>query len=178
MTTRKSVLVAALALLLVTAASTQSYDERYENHRLRPVDPATAQREAQAPYPAQQRPRPDLACRRLRQPGDGHIYLINPEGTRQMVPNEYTYNLLFRDWSGIFDDQDLNEIPRAADLSNGATLVQGTGQDQIYLVSNGQKRWVTSPAVMDRCNFKWAAKGSTPPSIVDAIPTGANWTVR
>src|ERR1700723_2358646 len=63
------------------------------------VDPAAAN----APQP-----HPELAGKRLRLPGEPAIYLIDPEGRRHYVPDPYTYNRMFRDWNGIFDDPSLN----------------------------------------------------------------------
>ncbi len=175
MAKKRLMALVAVVLLVAVAAQAQSYGR----HRLSPVDPQVAQQQMQNPQASGPRPRPDLACKRLRLPGDGNIYLVNPEGNRQWIPNTYTFNLLFRDWTGIYDDPDLNEIARTADLENGSAVIRAGGEDKVYFVTNGTKRWITSPEVMDRCNFRWPGQDtSLPPAVVDAIPTGNNWTAK
>src|ERR1700732_1131 len=90
-------------------------------------------------------PRPDLAGLRLKSPTGPQVYLIDPEGYRRWIPNPTTYNHLFRDWNGIITDINTIEIAEAAPLTDGAVLAVGAGTGPVYLVSNGMKRWITSP---------------------------------
>ena len=123
-------------------------------------------------------PRPELAGLRLRIPQRPEIYLVDPEGFRHWVPDPYTYNRLFRDWSGVHDDPDLLEIADAGSLSHGATLIRADGTAPVYFVSTGTKRWVVNPAVMDKCNFNWPAGGDVvAPAVTDAIRNGLPWNV-
>jgi hypothetical protein len=46
----------------------------------------------------------------------------------------------------------------------------------VYLVSNGQKRHVASPAVMDKFWFNWNTIQAVPQNILDALPTGPDLT--
>jgi hypothetical protein len=121
-------------------------------------------------------PRKDLAGLRVKSPASPELFVIDPDGLRRYIPNPGTYNSLFRDWNGIVVDINVNEISRGADLTSGAVLVRAAGTAPVYLISNGQKRWITSPAVMDKYHFNWNTVLQVPAALVDFIPTGANWS--
>ena len=94
------------------------------------------------------------------------------------MPDPYTYNRIFRDWNGIFDDPALNDIPDAGPLSYGASVIRADGTAAVYFVSGGIKRWVPSPPVMDKCNFNWPTGGDVVgPAVAAAIPDGLIWAV-
>lgn len=121
-------------------------------------------------------PRPDLAGLRVKTPNQPQIYLIDPDGYRRWIPNPQTYNNLFRDWNGVVIDININEISESAPLTDGAILARPQGAAPVYLVSNGIKRWITSPAVMDKYYFNWATVYQLPHVSLDFIPTGPNWS--
>lgn len=116
-------------------------------------------------------PRPDLNGLRVKFPNRPEIYLID-RGYRRWVPNPMTYNNLFRDWNGIVVDIDINEIPLAVQISSGAILVRADGTAPVYLVDQGTKRWITSPAIMDKYYFAWGRVYVLPPASVYPIPVG------
>jgi hypothetical protein len=120
--------------------------------------------------------RPDLAGLRVKAPNAAPIYLIDPEGYRRWIPDPTTYNNLFRDWNGVVVALDVASIPERPALSHGAVLVRGDGQAPVYLVSNGVKRWITSPAAMDKYYFSWDRIQVLPPVVVDSIPTRGAWS--
>ncbi len=120
--------------------------------------------------------RPDLAGKRLQVPGQPAIYLIDDNGTRRWIPDPDTYNNLFRDWNGIIEDIDTPEIDQGPQISQGAHLAQAPGQAAVYLIDNGQKRWVTSPAAMDKFYFDWHKIQSVSAYILSIIPNGPNIT--
>jgi len=125
-------------------------------------------------------PHPELAGLRLRLPQQPAIYLIDPEGYRHWIPDPYTYNRLFRDWNGIYDDPNLYDIADGGPLTHGSTLIRADGTAPVYIVSRHAKRWVTSPYVMDKCNFRWPIIQNgdvVAPAVTDAIPSGAAWSV-
>jgi hypothetical protein len=119
--------------------------------------------------------RPDLAGLRLTPLTGGPIYLVNPEGLLQWIPNPATYNNLFRDWSGVHK-VDIAGMSIGPALSDGAVLAKGNMSSEVYLVSNGKKRWITSPAVMDKYYFNWSHVFVVPQVLINAIPTGSNWS--
>jgi hypothetical protein len=118
-------------------------------------------------------PRPDLNGLRVKLPNRPEIYLID-RGYRRWVPNPGTYNNLFRDWNGIVVDIDIDEIPMGPGISSGAVLVRAAGTAPVYLVDQGVKRWIVSPAMMDRYHFAWNRVYVLPAGSVDPIPVGPN----
>jgi hypothetical protein len=120
-------------------------------------------------------PRPDLAGLRLTPLQGGPIYVVNPEGFLLWIPNPSTYNSLFRDWSGVYRVDTANMSIGAA-LSDGAILAKGSLSAKVYLVSNGRKRWITSPATMDKYYFNWSRVYVVPQILIDSMVTGASWS--
>lgn len=118
-------------------------------------------------------PRPDLNGLRVKMPNRPEIYLID-RGYRRWVPNPMTYNNLFRDWNGIVVDINIDEIPLAPQITSGAVLVRAAGTAPVYLVDAGVKRWIVSPAMMDKYYFAWNRVYVLPAGSVDPIPVGPN----
>jgi len=116
--------------------------------------------------------RPDLAGYRIKEQGQPPVYLIDDDGTRRWIPNPQTYDNLFRDWDGIVQDLDINEIDQGPDITDGAILGKAPNAAPIYLISNDVKRWVTSPAVMDKFHFSWDAVQQVAESVLEALPSG------
>jgi len=121
-------------------------------------------------------PYPQYSGLRITPLTGGKVYLINPEGCRQYIPNPDTYNNLFRDWNGIIRVVDIDAITLDQDISVGAILAKGTSTNKIYLISNNRKRWIVSPAVMDKYYFDWRKVYVVPQILINSIPSGANWT--
>lgn len=121
-------------------------------------------------------PRPDLAGLRVKLPTQPQIYLIDPDGYRRWIPNPVTYNNLFRDWNNVVVDIAINEIPESSALTDGAILARADGAAPVYLISNGIKRWITSPAAMDKYYFSWDRVYVLPHVMVDFIVTGPSWS--
>jgi hypothetical protein len=119
--------------------------------------------------------RPDLAGLRVTSLTRGPIYLVNPEGLLQWVPNPPTYNNLFRDWNGVIS-LDTAPLSIGTALSDGAILAKGHVSAPVYIISNGKKRWITSPAAMDKYYFAWERIYVVPQVLIDSIPTGNSWS--
>ena len=115
--------------------------------------------------------RRDLDGLRLQLPGNSAIYLIDA-GKKRHIPDPATYNNLFRDWNGIVQDVDLNEIDQGTPISEGAELAQAYGDAAVYLIDNGHKRHIGSPATMDRYYFAWNKIQHVAPVIICAIQSG------
>ncbi|MEV8475029.1 hypothetical protein [Streptomyces sp. NPDC051173] len=119
------------------------------------------------------RPHPELNGRRLKGFDSAPVYLIL-DGRRRWIPNPATYNNLFRSWDGIQSVVDINSIDSGGQLSDGAFLGKSPNAPQVYLISNGVKRWITSPAAMDKYDFAWNKIVNLSPVVIDSIPTGAS----
>jgi hypothetical protein len=119
--------------------------------------------------------RPDLAGLRVRSPNSAPIYLIDPEGYRRWIPNPATYDSLFRSWDGVVDDLGTNLIATRPALDDGAFLARAPGSAPVFLISNGQKRWIVFATGMDKYWFDWNKVRDVPASALDAIPTGPHW---
>ena len=118
--------------------------------------------------------RPDLAGVRIKSPNQPQVYLIDDDGTRRWIPDPPTYNNLFRNWDGIIQDINTNEIEEGPSITSGAILARGFNTPQVYLISNGHKRWVVSPEAMDKFYFSWDAVKEDPLILLDSIASGPN----
>ncbi|MGK5549679.1 hypothetical protein ACSNOH_33895 [Streptomyces sp. URMC 127] len=115
---------------------------------------------------------PELNGARLKGVNSPAVYLIL-DGKRRWIPNPATYNNLFRSWDGIQTVIDIDAVDDGGQLSDGAILAKSPGEPAVYLVSNGVKRWITSPAAMDKYYFDWNKIVNVSPVALNAIPTGA-----
>ncbi|GLW34508.1 hypothetical protein Areg01_74450 [Actinoplanes regularis] len=121
-------------------------------------------------------PHPELSGKRLQVPGNAPIYLVDPEGYRRHIPDPTTYDNLFRNWDGVAPDLHLSLVSERTALSSGAFLARVPGQPRVYLVSNGLKRWIVSPATMDKYYFDWKKVREIPALALDAVPEGEPWS--
>ncbi|WP_430784038.1 hypothetical protein [Actinoplanes sp. G11-F43] len=121
-------------------------------------------------------PRPDLSGVRIKAPNRPEIYLIDPEGYRRWIPNPATFDALFRNWEGVITDINTVKIPQRSAIDEDAVLAKSKNSPRVYLISNGQKRWVVSPAVFDRNWFAWDKIREFPEPVLNAIPTGSDWS--
>jgi hypothetical protein len=120
-------------------------------------------------------PHPSLSGNRIQAPGNPAIYLMDPEGYRRWSPDPTTFDNLFRNWDGVIQDPHIDLIAERPALSSGAFLATAPGRPQVYLVSNGQKRWIVSPATMDKYNFSWEKIQKVSPLVLDAVTDGPPW---
>jgi ChpA-C len=120
--------------------------------------------------------RRDLAGKRVQAAGDPAIDLIDDDGTRHHIPDPTTYANLFRDGTGI-QAVDVSTIVSGPALTSGAYLAwDGVGGHPIYLVTNNQKRWITSPAVFDKFWFNSGRVRIVDLSTLSALANGLNVT--
>ena len=98
---------------------------------------------------------------------------MDDDGTLRHIPDPATYTNLFRDGTGI-QTLNVSTITAGSDLTSGAYLATPApwGSGPVYLVSNGQKRHVSSPATMDKFWFNWNAVQTVPQATLDGLPNG------
>jgi hypothetical protein len=109
--------------------------------------------------------------RRVVEPASGAVYLMIG-GALRHIPNPATYNNLFRDWKGIGTLGNLAGQHKGPPLTDRAHLAKGTPDGRIFLIGDNQKRWIRSPAVMDRYQFNWGAVRTLPADLLAIVPDG------
>ncbi|MDT0453162.1 hypothetical protein [Streptomyces hesseae] len=160
--TKRSWCAAALALVLASSTGVATASAATA------TAPDTASHSSTA---KPQRDRPDLNGLRIKAVNSPNIYLVL-DGKRHWIPNPATYNNLFRDWNGVVSVLDVGDITAGSALSDGAFLGKASGRPEVYLFSNGVKRWITSPAVMDKYYFAWNRIQDLPAEAVNSVPNG------
>lgn len=105
----------------------------------------------------------------LKQLNQPHVFLVL-DGKRRHVPNPATFQSLFGG-SGVEDVVDIDSIPEGDALTTGAVLARADNDPPLYLVSNGVKRHITSPAAVDKYHFH-GNDVVLPSVVVDSILTG------
>jgi hypothetical protein len=117
------------------------------------------------------KPRTDLNGLRVQKPGHMECYLVD-RGFRRHIQHLETYNALFRDTQGIVFDIDIDEIPLGPDIDGNTMLATGDGPGPVYLLEQGKKRWIASPAIMDKYYFAWDRIYVIPWVALSNIPDG------
>jgi hypothetical protein len=103
----------------------------------------------------------------------GGIYLIMA-GSLHLIPDPFTYNRIFQNWSGIqVNDYLMDNVPMGSPLGEGAAVVIGNGNSAQYLLNGAAKQWIISLEQKAQFNFL------NSPMVVDqfvlnAIPVGPN----
>jgi hypothetical protein len=108
---------------------------------------------------------------RIRDASSGRIYLVL-DGMLRWVPDAQTYVQLFIDWSSAISLPNVENYVIGPQLTEGASLAQGSGQPAIYLLVDGSKRLIASPAVMQRFGFAPAAVTTVDAAVLAALPDG------
>lgn len=93
------------------------------------------------------------------------------DGQVRHIPDPDTYNNLFVDWNNTIAVNP-KTVNTAAPLTLGAHLARGLNQQEVYLLVDGVKRWITSPTAFNRYRFNWSKIKTVDPAALQAIPTG------
>ncbi len=118
---------------------------------------------------------PDLAGSRValsKEPGK--LYLVNPEGVLQWIPNPATFNNLFKNWDGN-KTVDIPEPPIGDPLTEGTLLVKAKDKPEVYILSNGVVRPIKDEATMEKYYFGWNKIVELPGIVIDSLPQGDIW---
>jgi len=112
----------------------------------------------------------------IRVNGAGAVYLVL-DGTLRHVPNPTTLEGLFNTVGGwkITEVTGLQDLTMGSALTDGALLVTGSGP-HIYLLNDGEKRWIVDPTTFDKFGFDWTKVHTYPDVLINAIPSGADIT--
>jgi hypothetical protein len=106
----------------------------------------------------------------VKHPDRPEVYLME-RGERRHIPVEETYESLFCDDDRVCVDSRFEEVPFGVPLSPGAVLAKAWDAEAVYLISNGQKRWV-SEATMERYGFSGDNIHEVAPILLQSIPDG------
>jgi hypothetical protein len=102
--------------------------------------------------------RTDLNGLRVRLPKHAPIYLVD-EGKKRHIPNPQVYNELFKDWTGVVADINIDDVTTGTPLPLTAILFKCSDDPKVSLLDgnppNQVKRHVASPAVMEHYHFNW-----------------------
>jgi hypothetical protein len=109
--------------------------------------------------------------KRIKKAGDPKVWLVVC-GQRANIPNEKTYNGLFRDWGGIVTMSTVSSIPQGAGLE-GAFLAKGASA-HVFLVrpGGGRKHYIASESAFNRWHFNWAEISTVKQSYLDTLSNG------
>ncbi len=99
--------------------------------------------------------RTDLDGLRIRMPGTDAVYMVD-QGKKRHIADQFVYNQLFRNWDNIHLDLDVQAIDKGPDLTHSAILFKCIDSPKVFLLDGNLKRWIRSPAVMDRFQFNWS----------------------
>lgn len=116
-------------------------------------------------------PMPELNGLLLQLPGNPNVYLVI-NGYRCWVPDSGTFTNLFISGATIIQDINIGAVSEGPPLTSGAVLAQGSSSPQVYLVSNGFKCWIPTPAIFSRYQFNASNIQGCAPVIINSVPNG------
>lgn len=118
---------------------------------------------------------------------DGKVYVVGEGKTLRHIPSIEVFNALGYQWKyayGVFPELesfyakdepwtlDSTSKPYLAKHPNG-TLVKTWDNPAIYLIENGQKRWISDPLVLESYNYRWDRIVTIAPEEMWDYPEGA-----
>jgi len=117
---------------------------------------------------------PELNGQRITGPGNSAIYIVM-DGQRRHIPDPWTFNRLFKDWSTV-EVVDIANIDEGPPISEGALLAKDPGTSPVWFVDHSQKlkHYIVSPQAMQRYNFNWSQIEPVSNYVLDAIKNGNN----
>ena len=112
---------------------------------------------------------------RVQAPDEAALYLIDSDGTRRWVPDPQTMVNLYGGVPAIIQ-RPVSGITAGPELTSGAYLA--ADGDKEYLVTNGEKRWITSPDVFNQFAFAGTVQKQTLAALPDGPDLTGTWQVR
>lgn len=96
--------------------------------------------------------REDLNGLRVKLPGHPAIYLMDL-GKKRHIPNPTVYNELFKDWGGIVEDINIDDIETGNPIPETAILFRCHDNPKVFLLDGNVKRHIVDESVLDRYYF-------------------------
>lgn len=119
--------------------------------------------------------RPDLNGIQLRNPGNGKIYWVD-EGRIRHITNMQVYTNLFMPKTVPVIDAESISAGSPVNANNRLVRCGESNhrlKDRVYLLDQGRKRHISSPAVMDKNSFNWKAISNIACPALASIPDGS-----
>jgi phospholipase C len=93
------------------------------------------------------------------------------------ISNVGTYDNLFTDWVNVINIPSAQPYPAGSNLSDDASIIGAVdnappADKKTYLLTNGNKRWITSGPVFERYGFNWQKLNKLTVEKLNAIPNG------
>ena len=110
--------------------------------------------------------------------GDGKVYVVI-DNKKCHIPDNATSNNLWasnRDGIQHITQEQLNEIPTGAELSEGAVLAMATDKPDVFLITGGQKRHIRDMPTFGKYGFNQGSIYTVPKILIDPIPPGVEIT--
>jgi hypothetical protein len=107
---------------------------------------------------------------------DGRVFVLQG-GLRRHVTDPATFEAEGYSWSNIIfvPETWLAAIPMGHPLPSvlaTGRLIQPEGDQIVYVIENGNKRYVTGPDVISGCGYGWGSLVVVSRAIADSLPTG------
>jgi hypothetical protein len=95
------------------------------------------------------------APRLIKQTNLPEVYLIL-DGKKSWIPDPAAYNrIIVTSENKITLISDVDVYVTGPQIDTNSQLIRGKDANEIYLVSYGQKRWITNPNVFNDLGFDW-----------------------
>nr|WSY53881.1 hypothetical protein OG999_29700 [Streptomyces sp. NBC_00886] len=117
---------------------------------------------------------PELNGLRIKAVDSADVYLVL-DGKRHLIPSSVTYSALFRNADGERLVLTTENITDGGPLMAYAYLARSTDDPTVYLVTNVNKREITS-AAMDKFNFDWQKVRTNYPWVLADLPSATPLT--
>ena len=111
---------------------------------------------------------PSTAATLIKYPNDPKVYLIE-DGQKRWIKDEQTFNSLNYKWSDILHVPISQTYPEGETIA-AATLIKYPNDPKVYLIEDGQKRWIKDEQTFNSLNYQWSDIIQIP--ITQAYPVG------
>lgn len=103
--------------------------------------------------------------------GSGAEIFALDQGVKRHIRNIDTFNHFRFRWDSIsfLSNEFINSIPSSSFISR---LIKGSGE-RVYLMENGQRRWISSMQVFRNRGYSWSDIGQVSDSLLFSYPEGA-----
>jgi len=102
----------------------------------------------------------------IRIPDDPKVYVVG-KGLVRHIPNPEVFSSYGFNWGDI-----VTVSPAELKEYGQANLIRGIGEAKVYLVENGQKRWIETAETFQKRGYDWSKITEVNNTEINAYPTG------